>query len=292
MQQSMTGFTNLTAEYENKKITIDVRSLNSKSLDVNIRLPFIYKDIENDIRQLVAKHLIRGKIDIFINYEWIKQQTSFKINTDIIESYYNDLKKIKDDLQLLTYEPDWFSVLLKIPDVVQQTQLIISDEEKKALLNFTEEAILNVVEFRKKEGDYIIKDIINRINLIENYLNEIETFEPLRTENIKNKLNKNLKNLLANEEIDKNRFEQEIIYYLEKMDITEERVRIRSHCNFFKEVAIKEPYAGRKLNFIAQELTREINTLGVKSQDFKIQQKVVMMKDELEKVKEQLMNVL
>jgi len=292
MQQSMTGFTNLTAEYENKKITIDVRSLNSKSLDVNIRLPFIYKDIENDIRQLVAKHLIRGKIDIFINYEWIKQQTSFKINTDIIESYYNDLKKIKDDLQLLTYEPDWFSVLLKIPDVVQQTQLIISDEEKKALLNFTEEAILKVVEFRKKEGDYIIKDIINRINLIENYLNEIETFEPLRTENIKNKLNKNLKNLLANEEIDKNRFEQEIIYYLEKMDITEERVRIRSHCNFFKEVAIKEPYVGRKLNFIAQELTREINTLGVKSQDFKIQQKVVMMKDELEKVKEQLMNVL
>jgi uncharacterized protein (TIGR00255 family) len=292
MQQSMTGFTNLTAEYENKKITIDVRSLNSKSLDVNIRLPFIYKDIENDIRQLVAKHLIRGKIDIFINYEWIKQQTSFKINTDIIESYYNDLKKIKDDLQLLTYEPDWFSVLLKIPDVVQQTQLIISDEEKKALLNFTEEAILKVVEFRKKEGDYIIKDIINRINLIENYLNEIEMLEPLRTENIKNKLNKNLKNLLANEEIDKNRFEQEIIYYLEKMDITEERVRIRSHCNFFKEVAIKEPYAGRKLNFIAQELTREINTLGVKSQDFKIQQKVVMMKDELEKVKEQLMNVL
>lgn len=292
MQQSMTGFCHLSEVVGTKKILLDIKCLNSKSFDVNVRLPFFYKELEQDIRNLLSTQLIRGKIDLSINIEWLEQPASSSINRTAFETHFQVLSEIKKELSLDHYEPDWFSVIVRMPDVVQTSTQQLSEEEKNAVLSIVLKGIEQVVQFRKNEGQSLMGDILNRIDLIEEGVKKIEPFEQQRIENIKHRILSSLKELQGDSTYDKNRFEQELIYYLEKIDITEEKVRIRSHCKYFREVAMKESFAGRKLQFIAQELGREINTLGSKAQDFNLQQQVVVMKDELEKIKEQLMNIL
>lgn len=292
MQQSMTGFCHLSEVVGTKQILLDIKCLNSKSFDCNVRLPFLYKELEQDIRNLLSIHLIRGKIDLNINIEWLEQPVSSSINKTAFKTHFQVLNEIKEELNLSYYEPDWFSFILRMPDVVQTTTQQLSEEEKNAVLSIVLKGIEQVVQFRKYEGQTLMSDILNRIDAIEEGVKKIEPVEQQRIEAIKQRILNSLKEFQGESTLDKNRFEQELIYYLEKMDITEEKVRIRSHCKYFREVSIKEMFAGRKLHFIVQELAREINTLGSKAQDFNIQQQVIIMKDELEKIKEQLMNIL
>ncbi len=292
MQQSMTGFCHLSEIVGTKQILLDIKCLNSKSFDCNVRLPFLYKELEQDIRNLLSVHLVRGKIDLIIGIEWLEQPVSSFINKTAFKTHFQVLKEIKKELDLLDYEPDWFSVIVRMPDVVQTTTPQLSDEEKNAVLSIVLKGLEQVVQFRKYEGQSLMSDILKRIDIIEEVVKKIEPFEQQRIEAIKQRILNSLKELLGDNNYDKNRFEQELIYYLEKMDITEEKVRICSHCKYFREVSMNEMYAGRKLQFIIQELGREINTLGSKAQDFNIQQQVIIMKDELEKIKEQLMNIL
>ncbi len=292
MQQSMTGFCNITEVFNNKRIVLDIRCLNSKAFDLSIRLPILYKELENDIRQFVSKLLIRGKIDFLCTVELIEYSSSTVLNKPILKQYFKEFFEIKQELNLSSYHPDWFSFLVGLPNVIQTKSVEITDEEKQFILSFVEKAINNVVLYRTNEGNVLIADILERIEQIEYLLNEIKLHEQQRLVLLKQRIYNNLKEFLNDIQIDKNRLEQEFIYYIEKMDITEEQTRILLHCNFFKEVAKKEHNAGKKLSFIAQELGREINTLGSKSQDFNIQRIVVQMKDELEKVKEQLLNLL
>jgi|YNPMSStandDraft_2_1061718.scaffolds.fasta_scaffold08665_3 uncharacterized protein (TIGR00255 family) len=292
MQQSMTGFCNITEVYNNKRINIDIRCLNSKTLDLNVRLPLIYKELENDIRQLISKYLIRGKIDFTCSIELLEYNNTVSINKLLLKKYFNDFYEIKQELNLNTYQPDWFSFLVRMPEVIQSTLPELTDEEKQFIFNITTKTLNNVVQYRINEGNALIKDILKRVELIEKLLLEIEPFEKQRIMSIKQRIYSNLKEFMQEIQIDRNRLEQELIYYIEKMDITEEKTRIFSHCKFFKETLNYEQYAGKKLSFIAQELGREINTIGSKSQDFNIQRIVVQMKDELEKIKEQLLNLL
>lgn len=292
MQQSMTGFCNVTEVFNNKRLTIDLRCLNSKALDINLRLPYFYKELENEIRILVSKYLIRGKIDIAVTVEWLESPNSGGINKLLAKQYFNELLELKQELKLESYQPDWFSILVRLPDAIQTLSVEITDEEKQFLLNIVEKALQQVVLYRVKEGSVLIQDVLQRIEQIELLLAEIQPYEHQRIELLKQRINNHLKEFLQDLQIDKNRFEQELIYYIEKIDITEEKVRLISHCKYFKDVAKNEANAGKKLSFIAQELGREINTIGSKSQDFNIQRIVVQMKDELEKIKEQLLNLL
>ncbi|MCX7861928.1 MAG: YicC family protein [Bacteroidales bacterium] len=292
MQVSMTGFCHLSEVLEDKIVHIDIKSLNSKSFDFNVRLPYIYKELEQAIRNIFSKELVRGKIDVTINIEWINMPATAVINKALFKNYYESLWEIKKELSITDYEPDWFAIIVRMPDVIQNTSVQINEKEKNTIIQLLELGAQKVKEFRQQEGKNLINDILERLNIIEQSLEKIKPYEHERLENLKNRIIASFNELHFNQNVDWNRFEQELVYYIEKLDITEEKVRVRSHCKYFKEVAANEPLAGKKLMFIAQELTREINTLGAKAQDFNIQQIVVMMKDELEKIKEQLMNIL
>ncbi|GAB4453061.1 MAG: YicC family protein [Bacteroidales bacterium] len=292
MQKSMTGFGHMVAVYQKKQITIDIKCLNSKSLDLNIRIPNFYREIEFELRAVASKQLSRGKIDLLLNIEWLEPPIPGELNKTAFIHYYNSLQELKSQLQLGNYTPDWFSTLVRMPDVVNSVQQKLDEEEKKFILNLLFETIQQVQEFRKNEAKSLMGDIVKRVNIIDNNIDKILPFEQQRIENIKQRILKALNDISKEQNYDSNRFEQELIYYLEKMDITEEKVRLRNHCNYFIETIQKEEQAGRKLSFIAQEMGREINTLGSKAQDTDIQKFVVEMKDELEKIKEQLLNIL
>ncbi len=292
MQQSMTGFCRMTEVFANKQLVVDIKSLNSKSLDLNVKIPSFYKELEYDIRQIISKELIRGKIDVLLSIEWLELPLTASINHQAVQLYFKQLLALKEELNLEHYQPDWFASLLRLPEVIQTAHNELSDEEKAAVLSLIERATQEVVSFRNAEGKALMKDILHRVEKIEQVVSKIEPFEEQRIKQLKDRIFKHLNENLGEEKLDKNRLEQEWIYYIEKLDITEEKVRIRSHCRYFKEVSANEKDAGRKLSFIAQELGREINTLGSKAQDFNIQRLVVIMKDELEKIKEQLLNIL
>lgn len=292
MQKSMTGFGHTVAVYQKKQITVDIKCLNSKSLDLNIRIPNFYREIEFELRAITSKQLSRGKIDLSLNIEWLEPPIPSELNKTAFIHYYNSLQELKSQLQLENYTPDWFSTLVRMPDVVNSVQQKLDEEEKKFVIDLFNQAIFQVLEFRKKEAHSLITDIVNRVQIIDQNIDKITPFERQRIENIKQRIIKNLSELSTEQNYDSNRFEQELIYYLEKLDITEEKVRLRNHCNYFIETIQKEEQAGRKLSFISQEMGREINTLGSKAQDTDIQKFVVEMKDELEKIKEQLLNIL
>ena len=291
MIKSMTGYGKAVTEWENKKITVEIRSLNSKQLDLNLRIPGIYREKELEIRSLAIKEAERGRIDLSVYIESAENENSIKINTELARNYFNELRKLAASIG--APEVDLLSLVLKLPDVlIKNERPELDEQEWKIVTEAIQKAFIDFNKFRMKEGGFLELELVERINNILNLLKEVETFDPIRIKQVKERLQKHLNELTERESIDQNRFEQELIYYLEKLDITEERVRLKTHCNYFFETIENSSTEGRKLGFISQEIGREINTIGSKANDAMIQKIVVQMKDELEKIKEQLLNVL
>lgn len=290
MVKSMTGFGKDEAALRNKKITVEIRSLNSKQLDLSLRLPAVYRQSEYEIRNLIARTIQRGKVDVFVTVESQAVETSARINREVFREY---LRQMNDTLSFSGIDAGYDAILpviMRLPDVVATEAEAISEEEHAALLAAVEAAAAHLDAFREQEGAILIADLLRRVELIEQYKTEVVPFEKARTETVKARILDNLSKLAV--DVDRNRLEQEMIFYLEKLDITEEKVRLTNHCNYFREVASSEEGAGRKLGFIAQEMGREINTMGSKANEPNIQILVVKMKDELEKIKEQVLNIL
>ena len=290
MVKSMTGFGKGEAALQNKKITVEIRSLNSKQLDLGLRLPAVYRQSEYEIRNIIARTIQRGKVDVFVPVASQAVETPARINKEVFREY---LHQMTDTLAFAGIDADYDAivpVIMRLPEVVSTETESISDEEHAALIAATEAAAARLDAFRMQEGAILIADLLGRVDRIESYKEEVVPFEKARTETIKARILDNLEKLQA--DVDRNRLEQEMIFYLEKLDITEEKVRLANHCRYFREVAAGEEGAGRKLGFIAQEMGREINTMGSKANESNIQILVVKMKDELEKIKEQVLNIL
>ena len=290
MVKSMTGFGKGEATLQNKKITVEIRSLNSKQLDLGLRLPAVYRQSEYEIRNIITRTVLRGKVDVFVTVESQAVETPARINKEVFREY---LRQMTDTLAFAGIDADYDAivpVIMRLPEVVSTETESISDEEHAALIAATEAAAARLDAFRMQEGAILIADLLGRVDRIESYKEEVVPFEKARTETIKARILDNLEKLQA--DVDRNRLEQEMIFYLEKLDITEEKVRLANHCRYFREVAAGEEGAGRKLGFIAQEMGREINTMGSKANESNIQILVVKMKDELEKIKEQVLNIL
>ena len=290
MVKSMTGFGKGEATLQNKKITVEIRSLNSKQLDLGLRLPAVYRQSEYEIRNIITRTVLRGKVDVFVTVESQAVETPARINKEVFREY---LHQMTDTLAFAGIDADYDAivpVIMRLPEVISTETESISDEEHAALIAATEAAAARLDAFRMQEGAILIADLLGRVDRIESYKEEVVPFEKARTETVRARLLENLEKLQI--DVDRNRLEQEMIFYLEKLDITEEKVRLANHCRYFREVAAGEEGAGRKLGFIAQEMGREINTMGSKANESNIQILVVKMKDELEKIKEQVLNIL
>ena len=292
MIQSMTGFGKATVAYKEKKINVEVKSLNSKTLDLSTRIAPLYREKEMEIRQFIAKNLERGKIDFSI---WIEKDVvadATPINMALVENYYQQIKKISSQTGIP--EPaDWYATLLRLPDVTTKTDVEeLTDEEWKAAQQAIDEAVNHLIEFRRQEGAALQKKFTEKVDNIQALLASIEPYEKSRVEKIKTNIVNGLQQI-PNVEYDKNRLEQELIYYIEKLDISEEKQRLSNHLKYFRETMNEEGHGvGKKLGFIAQEMGREINTTGSKSNQAEMQNIVVKMKDELEQIKEQVLNAL
>lgn len=292
MVKSMTGFGKATVESGNKKIVIEVKSLNSKQLDLSLRLPNLYKEKEMEIRSMVKDRLERGKVDMNIYFDSAEGEKTVSINRTVVMQYFNQMLEISDHLGIQTDKNELLQTVMRFPDTLQIKAEELADEEWLALQTGIGQALQAIDMFRIQEGKALIKDISHRIELIQQLAAQVPQFEVKRVETIRQKLAEKIDEWTDVKNIDQNRFEQEIIYYLEKLDITEEKVRLANHCKYFLETVDKEEAPGRKIGFIAQEIGREINTMGSKANDHDIQKLVVKMKDELEKIKEQSLNVL
>ena len=286
MIQSMTGFGKASLQLPTKKITVEVKSLNSKGLDLNTRMPSVYREMELGLRNQIAQQLERGKIDFSLFIEITGEETSSKINVPIIRGYINQMKDVIADAD----ETELMKMAVRMPDALKTERDELDEKEWKQIQIVIIEALNNISEFRQSEGLSLEKEFSLRIANIREYLNHAIALDPERIQIIKDKLQIAIAELKVN--IDENRFEQELIYYLEKLDVTEERVRLTNHLDYFLETVTGSEANGRKLGFITQEMGREINTLGSKSNHAEMQKLVVMMKDELEKIKEQVLNVL
>src|SRR5690606_1581214 len=286
MIQSMTGYGKAVAEFSDKNITVEIRSLNSKSLDLNTRLPFLYKEKELEIRKLLSEKLQRGKIDFSITTEATSLSKAQSINPDIIKAYISEFKQIVPEAS----DAELLAIVMRLADVMAFTCKEIDEDEWKQALELILKAVENLSQFRLDEGKVLEQEFIQRNNSILSLLKEVEPFEKERIGTLKERFTKNLEELSS--EYDQNRFEQELIYYLEKLDITEEKVRLKNHCEYFLENLKSDESEGKKLGFICQKIGREINTLGSKSNHSGMQKIVVQMKDELEKMKEQVLNIL
>jgi len=292
MLYSMTGFGRAESKLNDKKLSVEVKSLNGKSSDVRLKIPAYFREKELVIRQMISKSLIRGKIDAIVSISSESGDDEYGLNKDLFKKYYNELSSLKSELNIP--EADVMSSILRIPNVIQAQENDLDEEEWDLTSKLIEEAISNLQNFRKTEGASLEKDLRHRVNSIASLLEKIEPFEKERMVVIKDRIRKNINEFFNNNaNSDENRFEQEIFYYLEKLDINEEKIRLAQHCKYFIEQLDQEGISkGRKLNFISQEIGREINTIGSKAQFSAIQQIVVQMKDDLEKIKEQLLNTL
>ena len=287
----MTGFGKGEAVVDDKKIRVELRSLNSKQLDLSIKLPGKYRAAEAEMRSIITRELQRGKVDCFVSFEAATADTSAHINREAFKAYADELREVCKENNIPTADGGvLLNAVLRMPDVVTSEEREVSDAELAAIIEATKAACAELNNFRVQEGAILIADLLGRIDLIEQYRHEVEQFEGARVETIKNRIRENIEKLQL--EVDNNRLEQEMIFYIEKLDITEEKVRLDNHCNYFREVSRDEEAPGRKLGFIAQELGREINTMGSKSNEANMQRLVVKMKDELEKIKEQVLNIL
>lgn len=287
--KSMTGFGKAVCELPQKKVTIEIRSLNSRQLDLNLRVPSQYRDKESEMRQMISRSLERGKIDVSIYTESGPESTSSAINQTLAMEYYREIKKLAEATGEIPV--DYLALVLRMPDVLKQDRVVPDENEWKAVSQSVQDAITAFNAFRDDEGKVLEKEFVQRIGIIQSKLNAIAALDPQRANAVREKLNKFLEENIPAANVDKNRFEQELIYYLEKLDITEEKLRLQTHCEYFL-ATMNEPSSGRKLGFITQEIGREINTIGSKANDAGIQKMVVEMKDELEKIKEQMLNVL
>jgi uncharacterized protein (TIGR00255 family) len=289
MIKSMTGFGKAEFEVSNKKITIEIKSLNSKQIDINTRTPALYREKDIIIRKALSEKLIRGKVDLNIYVENLGEESNSKINEPILKGYYNDLSKISTDLKL-PVDHTTLQAVMRLPDVVKTEYETLDEQEWETIYSHILSALSDIDDFRTKEGKALEADILGNVKRIHQLLKQIEPFEKQRIDNLKTRLVDSLETLKQN--VDENRFEQELIFYLEKLDINEEKVRLENHCEYFYETAELPISSGKKLGFISQEIGREINTIGSKANESNIQRLVVQMKDHLERVKEQLLNVL
>lgn len=288
----MTGYGKAERGFGSKKIIVEVRSLNSKQFDLNLRLPSTYRELEMEIRLKVAKELERGKVDMTVSVEENNELKVMPINDSVFVAYYRQLSDITSKYGIGFNSAEIVPAILLLPEVIKTQREEIVPEEFGAVLQACSNALEALVQFRKQEGAILEKDLLHRVNLILDYLSRIEPFENQRINDVRKRISESLRQIDADITVDDNRFEQEVIYYLEKLDITEEKVRLKQHCNYFTETVNQPDSVGRKLGFIAQEMGREINTLGSKANNADIQKLVVMMKDELEKIKEQSLNIL
>ena len=291
MIQSMTGYGKTVVAYKGKKINVEVKSLNSKALDLSTRIAPIYREKEMEIRQIITKKVVRGKVDFAI---WVEKDASVDaapVNAALVANYYRQISEIAENTGIPA-PTDWFTLLLRMPDVTTRTETeVLDDEEWDVARQAVNEAVDKLVEFRTQEGAALQKKFGEKIDNIEQLLHSIEPWEKARVEKIRSRIVDGLKSI-PDVEYDKNRLEQELIYYIEKLDINEEKQRLANHLRYFRETMNEPAGQGKKLGFIAQEMGREINTTGSKSNQAEMQNSVVKMKDELEQIKEQVLNAL
>ncbi len=287
----MTGYGKQVTQEESGIITVEIRTLNSKQLDINLRMPQSLKHKEIEIRKSIGSALQRGKIDVFILVEKNSTDSTSTIDLDLANHYYRELKSLANSINQKD-DGDYLSMLLKMPDVIYQKDSEINESELESVIECLNHALLAVNKFRKEEGAVLEKDIRLRINNILNLLTDVDSFDKQRTSRIKQRISAKINKFIQEPVIDNNRLEQEMIYYIEKLDITEEKVRLDNNCNYFLDNLDNVESSGKKLGFITQEIGREINTMGSKANDSDLQRIIVLMKDELEKIKEQLFNIL
>ena len=290
MIQSMTGFGKSEVIIDELQINVEVKSLNSKFLDLSLKLPSAFKNLDLSIRSFVKEYLKRGKIEVMIHYEKKEASKKIIINKDQLINYYNQLSEVSNELKL-KIDSDLIGYALKLPEVIQHQKDTIEEQSNGEILNAVKEACKDLNSFRKKEGNALNKELVKYVNSILESLKEINQYEKERLPKVRDKLKKAIDELNLKSQVDEKRLEQELIFYSEKLDLTEEKVRLKEHCNHFID-STKELNSGKKLGFISQEMGREINTLGSKANNISIQKIVVGMKDELEKIKEQVLNVL
>jgi len=286
---SMTGFGRVSGTFEGKKISVEVRSLNSKGLDLNVRIHNFYKELEPIARKVVTEELERGKVDLSVNIDSTGDSKSFSINTDLAQAYYKDLKAISEMIGQPT--EDYLTLLLRMPDIFINEREELGAEEKEFVLGLIKAACVKLNEFRRQEGIALENEFTERIEGIRSLLNEVPKYEQERIETVRERIKKGLEDLMSSAGYDENRLEQELIYYIEKLDVSEEKMRLANHLDYYLQT-MKTPGAGKKLGFISQEIGREVNTLGSKSNHAEMQKLVVDMKDNLEKIKEQVLNTL
>ena len=291
MIKSMTGFGRSILDLPERSISIEVKSLNSKQFDAYLRLPPLYREKEGELRLLLNNKLERGKIELNINIDKNGETGSYEFNRALAKQYYTEIKALAEELNL-EMNDQVINTLTRMPDVLKAEQASLSAEEWLQVLAAVKTAIDKLNDFRIKEGAALEKDLLSRAILIEKLLEKIPPLEEKRISHMRERLKKQLEDYLQPGTVDMNRFEQEVVYYMEKLDITEEKVRLKKHCSYFAEILAEQGANGKKLGFISQEMGREINTLGSKANDADIQKIVVLMKDELEKIKEQLFNIL
>ncbi|SMO74293.1 TIGR00255 family protein [Saccharicrinis carchari] len=291
MIKSMTGFGKATCELSDKKISIEIKSLNSKQLDLNLRLPNIYREKDMLLRNELAGNLGRGKVDVGFYIDYLGSEKNASINSHIVENYFSQLQPISDKLGL-SKNSDMLRVIMTLPDTVKIEQAELDEKEWGIVFETFKEALNNLNNFREQEGEVLQKEVTARINNIRRLQAAVEPYEKQRIEKVRERILDQLNELKEKISLDQNRFEQEMIFYLEKLDITEEKVRLTAHLDYFLQTMEKEEQVGRKLSFITQEIGREINTMGSKANHSEIQKLVIQMKDELEKIKEQNLNVL
>ncbi|MFN8237889.1 MAG: DUF1732 domain-containing protein [Chitinophagales bacterium] len=287
----MTGYGKSNVKLGDKSYGVEIKSLNSKQLDLNFKIVADLREKELEVRKVIAEKLIRGKVELYFQEDKSGGATA-GLNFNLLEQYYKQLQQFSEEKKIPLGE-NIISAILRFQDINKSDVTTLNEQDAEALLKAVITALNGVIQFRTDEGSQMERDLIERINVILRYKNELALFENARLEKLKVKLKQDLENYLQDDSIDKNRFEEELIYYLEKMDINEEKVRLETHCNYFLQVLEETTMEkGKKLGFIAQEMGREINTIGSKASDASMQKLVILMKDELEKIKEQVLNVL
>ncbi|MGB0881608.1 MAG: YicC/YloC family endoribonuclease [Vicingaceae bacterium] len=291
MIKSMTGFGKATGEINNKKITVEVKSLNSKQADISVRMPSYYKEKELTLRSLINKELQRGKIELNLYAELLGENSNLNLNQALFEKYYNEFNSAANNVNP-NHNSDIVAIVSKLPDVMKSERTELNKDEWNNVLEVIKKALSEINDFRITEGKSLDNELKLRVNNISDLLKQVEKYEQERIETVKARIITNLKEVVDDKKIDQDRFEQELIYYIEKYDVTEEKIRLAQHCKYFIETMDSSISEGKKLGFICQEMGREINTLGSKANHSELQKIVVQMKDELEKIKEQILNIL
>ncbi len=294
MIYSMTGYGKAESNIGTKKVTVEIKSVNSKTFDCNLRTPSFFREKEMEIRSLLAKELIRGKIEVNVNYTTLETEQKHFVNKGLVQRYYQDLLEVVNESELSNKDKiDFLSIVMRMPEVMRSEKEALSKVDAQSYIELVKSAVEQFIAFRKEEGVSLQNDIFSNIQNILELLGRVEPYEQERIETVKERIKKNLESLIDKPNIDENRYHQELIYYIEKLDISEEKVRLKAHCEHFLKTANGEGVGkGKKLGFITQEIGREINTLGSKANHAEMQKIVVLMKDALEKIKEQILNVL